>query len=210
MLRNRRIVIVVLVLAALAASPGYAQTADVNPHRNAILVSANLLAPIVGIYTGSVEFPVAANISAFVQPEYFNFRWSVPWLVAVAIEPELADFDFNMTSLGGRVGVHYFPKRVHDGFLVGGSFGYSRVTFRYEGIQVGGNAFQVMARGGYRAILGPVALTPFVELGMNLFTADYRDLFADLGLDDDMLESLIERQFGFAFGLGVSIALALY
>ena len=212
MLNNRRIWIVVLavVLTALAVSPVSAQPADENPHRNAVLVSANLLAPIVGVYTGSVEFPVAPNISLFVQPEYFNFRWSVAWLVLVAIDPELSDFDFNVTSFGGRAGVHYFPNRVHDGLFVGVNAGYARMTFRYQEPQVDGNAFQGMVRGGYRAILGRVALTPYAEIGGTFFGADLTDLFADLELEDDMMENLVERQFGLAFGLGISIALALY
>jgi hypothetical protein len=215
---NRRVWIVALalVIGALAASPLTAQTVEENPHRDAVLVSANLLAPIVGIYTGSVESAVAPNLSVFVQPEYFNFRWSVPWFLLVTLDPELKDFDFNMTLVGGRAGVHYFPGRVHDGFFVGGSVGYARMTFRYEEIRVPSDAFRVMARGGYRVILGQVALTPFAELGVNLLMTDFTDLYARLGLDeipfleDEMLDFLVARQFGFAFGLGISIALALY
>ncbi len=208
--RRGWIITMAVVLTALTAPPIFARPAEANPHRNAILISANPLAPIVGVYTGSVELPVAPNLSLFVQPEYFNVRWSLAWLVLAAIEPDLANFDFNVTSFGGRAGAHYFPNRVHDGLFVGVNAGYARMTFRYEARRINGNAFQGMVRGGYRAILGRVALTPYAEIGGTFLAADLTDLFADLELDDDILENLVERQFGLAFGLGISIALALY
>ncbi len=210
-LTTQRSIAVMLAVAfvMLAAAPIAAQEEE-NPYENAVLLSANLVSPIVGIYTGSVEFGVTPDMSVFLQPEYFNFRWSLVSVILGAIEPEFRDYDFNITMLGGRVGLHYFIDGVHDGFFVGGNAGYSRVGFRFEGRQVRGNAYSAAARGGYRLIYGPVALTPYGELGVNYLSLDYRELFEDLGLDDAVIREFVQRSFGITWGIGLSIALALY
>ncbi len=199
----------VVAVAILVAAPVAAQ-AEENPYENAVLLSANLLSPIVGVYTGSVEFGVSPDVSVFIQPAYFNLRWSLLWLLVEALEPELRDVDFNVTSIGGAAGAHYFPNGVHDGFFVGPGLAYSRLRLRYEGREATGNSFYGGVRGGYRFIAGPIAITPLAELGLTYSTVDYRVFFADLGLSEAELQLLFGRRFGISWGLGISFALALY
>ncbi len=207
--RKHRFSVVMLAFAVLVAAPAAAQ-AEENEYENAVLLSANLLSPIVGVYTGSVEFGVSPDVSVFIQPAYFNLRWSLLWVLFEALEPELRNVDLNVTSIGGAAGAHYFPDGVHDGFFVGPGLAYSRLRLRYEGRQGTGSNFYGGVRGGYRFIAGPIAITPLAELGLTYSTIDYRAFFADLGLSDAELRALFGRRFGISWGLGISFALALY
>ncbi|AFG36557.1 hypothetical protein [Spirochaeta africana] len=209
MYKKTILILLAMALLAMAALPAAAEEPE-NPHANTVLVAVNPFGPIIGLYTGSVEFPITRDMTVVVEPEYFNFRASlVALLLDAANDEDWDELDFNIVSYGGRVGINFFPEQVHNGLLVGGSLGYARTQFSFEGTSVFTNTVQVGGRVGYRFIFDFLALTPFAELNLSRITADVGEIYDDLGIEDEFVQNRIESAYGVNFRFGLAFALAL-
>ena len=157
-------VIAVLVAAGSMASgvPGFAQEQPVSG-----IVGINLVGPLFGIYSGSLELALDQHWSIAVVATYTNAKGSLIETVGV----DRADYE--RWSLGGGAGAHYFlAGRAPIGLFVGVSLEPGYLHARYQSSVV--DAVQLGAHGhfGYRVLWGSVAITPRLQAG-------YRHVFAD-------------------------------
>ena len=108
-IRRLRVVTVLVVAGTIAvASSGFAQTPTALPGQPAAtgLIGVNLLGPIIGIYSGSLELSLDDEWSVFVVPTYFNVKAS---LIGLLIESAGVDRDdYDLWSLSGKIGLNYF------------------------------------------------------------------------------------------------------
>ncbi|MFW6362302.1 MAG: hypothetical protein ACOC0D_00525 [Spirochaeta sp.] len=71
---SKKTILALVFIICVVTLPVSAQETpeETNPNADTKLVSVNLLGPIFGLYTGSVEFPVSENLTVALQPEYMN------------------------------------------------------------------------------------------------------------------------------------------
>ena len=211
----RRFRVVTLLVAACTiavAASGFAQTATTPPGQPAAtgLIGLNLLGPIVGIYSGSLELSLDDRWSVFVVPTYFNVKAS---LIGALIESGGVDpDDYDLWSLSGMIGMNYFltdpaptglfvgawvdPGYIHGRFE-GAALEEGKDTLTVDSIVLGGGVHV-----GYRVLLGPVAITPRIG-------AAYRHVFTEAeGVSDDLKTTVSAAFSGFTFPWGIDLAIA--
>ena len=212
--RNRRFGVVTLLVVACTiavATSGFAQTATALPGQPAAtgLIGLNLLGPIVGVYSGSLELSLDDRWSVFVVPTYFNVKAS---LLGALIESGGVDpDDYDLWSLSGMIGMNYFlidpaptglfvgawvdPGYIHGRFEDSAVAGSDPLTV--ESIVLGGGAHV-----GYRVLLGPVAITPRIG-------AAYRHVFTEAkGVSEDLKTTVSAAFSAFHFPWGIDLAIA--
>ena len=206
-------VVTLLVVAgtvAIAAS-GFAQTPYTHPGQPAAagLVGLNLIGPVFGVYSGSLELSLDDEWSVFVVPTYFNVKAS---LIGVLIESAGVDRDdYNLWSLSGAVGLNYFlADPAPLGFFVGawvepgylqGRFEHSAVA-ESEPVTVDTIVVGAGAHVGYRVLLGPVAITPRVG-------AAYHHVFTEAkGVDEDLKTTVSAAFSRFSIPWGIDLTIA--
>ena len=150
-----------LVAAGIIATavPGLAQEKPVSG-----IVGVNLVGPLFGVYSGSLELALDHHWSITVVPTYFNAKGSLvgALIEVVGVDPD----DYELWSLVGAVGVHYFPTAPSPiGLFVGVSLEPGYLHARFQSSTV--DAVQIGARAhfGYRVLWGPVAITPRLNAG---------------------------------------------
>ncbi|MFW5801386.1 MAG: hypothetical protein ACOCVC_05105 [Spirochaeta sp.] len=209
---SKKTILALVFIICVVTLPVSAQETpeETNPNADTKLVSVNLLGPIFGLYTGSVEFPVSENLTVALQPEYMNFQYSLTGLILQAtLEEEWESYNFNVVSYGGQVALNYFPEGVHNELFFGGYGGYAHMDIQMYDIAVSTQLIQGGARVGYRRVFDFLALTPYAQVGFGLSTTDASELYAELGIaNDPALQTAIDNSFGFSYGFGVSIAIA--
>ena len=212
--RIRRFRVITLLVAACTiavATSGLAQTAPTPPGQPAVtgLIGLNLLGPIVGIYSGSLELSLDDRWSVFVVPTYFNVKAS---LIGALIESGGVDpDDYDLWSLSGMIGANFFlTDPAPTGLFVGawvdpgylhGRFEDSAVADRdpltVDSIVLGGGVHV-----GYRVLLGPVAITPRIG-------AAYRHVFTEAeGVSEDLRTTVSTAFSDFFFPWGIDLAIA--
>ena len=189
---NRFRVITVLVAAGgmAAAVPGFAQEQPVTG-----IVGVNLVGPLFGVYSGSLELALDQNWSIVVVATYFNAKDSLAGiLIEVAgVNPD----DYELWRLGAAVGAHYFlTERAPIGLFAGVSLDSGYLHARYQDSVV--DAVQIGARAhfGYRVLWGPVAITPRLLAGYHHVLADTADITDSFSVG------------GIALGMGVDLGIA--
>ena len=214
MLRTRRFRVVTLLVAACiiaVASSGFAQTATTLPGQPAAtgLIGINLLGPLFGVYSGSLELSLDDRWSVFLVPTYFNVKAS---LFGTLIESAGVDADdYDLWGLSGMIGVNYFMTHpAPTGLFVGAWADPGYLQGRFEDSAVAGletlNVDSIMLGGGvhvgYRVLLGPLAITPRIG-------AAYRHVFADAGGVSEELKTTVSVAFSdFFFPWGIDLAIA--
>ena len=212
--RIRRFRVVMLLVAACTiavATSGFAQTATTPPGQPAVtgLIGLNLLGPIVGIYSGSLELSLNDEWSVFVVPTYFNVKAS---LIGVLIESAGADReDYDLWSLSGKIGVNYFlTDPAPLGLFVGAWADPGYLHGRFEDTAVAGSEritvdSIVIGAGvhvGYRVLLGPVAIAPHVG-------AAYHHVFTEAeGVSEDLKSTVSEAFSRFSIPWGIDLTIA--
>ena len=210
----RRFRVVTLLVAACTiavAASGFAQTATTPPGQPAAtgLIGLNLLGPIVGIYSGSLELSLDDRWSVFVVPTYFNVKAS---LIGALIESGGVDpDDYDLWSLSGMIGMNYFlTDPAPTGLFVGAWVDPGYIHGRFEDSAVVGSdpltVDSIVLGGGvhvgYRVLLGPVAITPRIG-------AAYRHVFTEAeGVSDDLKTTVSAAFSGFTFPWGIDLAIA--
>ena len=213
--RIRRFRVVTLLVAACTiavATSGFAQTATTPPGQPAAtgLIGLNLLGPIVGIYSGSLELSLDDRWSVFVVPTYFNVKAS---LIGALIESGGVDpDDYDLWSLSGMIGANFFlTDPAPTGLFVGAWVdpGYIHGRFEDAAVAEAGGTLTVDsivlgggAHVGYRVLLGPVAITPRIG-------AAYRHVFTEAeGVSEDLKTTVSAAFSGFTFPWGIDLAIA--
>ena len=195
------------------ATAGFAQThatAEAGPSATGVF-GLNLFGPLVGIYSGSLELALDEDWSVFVVPTYFNAKGSLLGALfeIAGVEPD----DYELWSISGALGANYFlTDRAPVGLFVGGSVepGYLYATFKGSALadedaadlevdtfKIGGGVHV-----GYRALLGPIAITPRAGLAYHYLAAE-----AD-GISDDLDRTASAAFSGFSFGWGLDLGIA--
>ena len=213
--RIRRLQVVTLLAVACTiavANSGFAQTAPTPPGQPAAtgLIGLNLLGPIVGIYSGSLELSLDDRWSVFVVPTYFNVKAS---LIGALIESGGVDADdYDLWSLSGMIGANFFltdpaptglfvgawvdPGYLHGRFE-GGALEKDEDSLTVDSIVLGGGVHV-----GYRVLLGPVAITPRIG-------AAYRHVFTEAeGVSEDLQTTVSAAFSDFTFPWGIDLAIA--
>ncbi len=174
--RRWRFVLFAVVLAGIAAAPGFTQ-------RPGSLLQIYPLGPLVGLYSASFEQVLSDESSIFVRTIYHNPQW--------ALFRDLADYLYGVEGLRHEayaawrvkaiVGVSYFLGRAApEGLFLGGGVALGYVAVRddmtspkqvAESLLVGG-----AVHAGYRLILGSIAISPRAELGGLFAFDDFRNI----------------------------------
>lgn len=190
--RSRRFGVVTLLVAACTiavASSGFAQTATTLPGQPAAtgLVGINLIGPIFGVYSGSLELSLDDEWSVFLVPTYFNVKAS---LIGALIESAGVDRkDYDLWGLSGKIGVNYFlTDPAPLGLLVGAWADPGYLHGRFEDSAVAGSERVTVnsvvlgagAHVGYRVLLGPVAITPYAGVAYHHVFTEAEGVSADL------------------------------
>ena len=214
MIRPRcfRVVTLMVVVCTIAvATSGFAQTAAIPPGQpaKAGLIGLNLVGPIFGVYSGTLELSLDDKWSIFVVPTYFNVKAS---LIGALIESAGVDRnDYDLWSLSGMIGVNYFlTDPAPTGLFVGAWVDPGYLQGRFEDSAVAGRdpltvdsiVVGAGAHVGYRVLLGPVAITPRVG-------AAYHRVFAEAeGVSEDLKSTVSAAfsRFSFPWGIDLSIA----
>ena len=212
-IRRFRVVTLLAVACAIAvATSGFAQTATTPPGQPAVtgLIGLNLLGPIVGIYSGSLELSLDDRWSLFVVPTYFNVKAS---LISALIESAGVDADdYDLWSLSGMIGANFFlTDPAPTGLFVGAWVDPGYLHGRFEGaaLEEAGDTLTVDsivlgggAHIGYRVLLGPVAITPRIG-------AAYRHVFTEAeGVSEDLKTTVSAAFSDFTFPWGIDLAIA--
>ena len=211
-IRRFRVVTLLAVACTIAvATSGFAQTSYTPPGQpaKAGLIGLNLIGPIFGVYSGSLELSLDDEWSVFVVPTYFNVKAS---LIGALIESAGVDRDdYDLWSISGAIGVNYFltdPAPI--GLFVGAWVDPGYLQGRFEGSAVADgepltvDSFVVGAGAhvGYRVLLGPVALTPRVG-------AAYHHVFTEAKGVSEELESTVSAAFSrFSIPWGIDLTIA--
>ena len=211
-IRRFRVVTLLAVAGTIAvATSGFAQTSSTPPGQpaKAGLIGLNLIGPIFGVYSGSLELSLDDEWSVFVVPTYFNVKAS---LIGALIESAGVDRDdYDLWSLSGAIGVNYFltdPAPI--GLFVGAWVDPGYLQGRFENSAVAGgepltvDSFVVGAGAhvGYRVLLGPVALTPRIG-------AAYHHVFTEAEGVSEELESTVSAAFSrFSIPWGIDLTIA--
>ncbi len=212
--RIRRFRVVTLLVAACTiavATSGFAQTATTPPGQPAAtgLVGLNLIGPIFGFYSGSLELSLDDKWSVFVVPTYFNVKAS---LIGALFESAGVDRDdYDLWSLSGMIGVnHFLTDPAPTGLFVGAWVDPGYLHGRFEDSAVAGMdpvtvdsiVIGAGAHVGYRVLLGPLAITPRVG-------AAYHHVFTEAeGVSED-LKSTVSAAFSrFSIPWGVDLTIA--
>ena len=209
--RFRVVTLLAIACTITVATSGFAQTPYTPPGQpaKAGLIGLNLIGPIFGIYSGSLELSLDDEWSVFVVPTYFNVKAS---LIGALIESAGVDRDdYDLWSLSGAIGVNYFltdPAPI--GLFVGAWVDPGYLHGRFEGDAVADgepltvDSFVVGAGAhvGYRVLLGPVALTPRVG-------AAYHHVFTEAKGVSEELESTVSAAFSrFSIPWGIDLTIA--
>ncbi len=189
---NRFRVIAVLVAAGsmAAAIPGFAQEQPVSG-----IAGVNLMGPLFGVYSGSLELALDQHWSIVVVATYFNAKGSLTGALIEVVGVDADDYE--LWSLGGAVGAHYFlTERAPLGLFAGVSLESGYLHARYQSSVV--DAVQIGARAhfGYRVLWGPVAITPRLQAGYHHVFADTADIKGKFSVG------------GPSIGLGVDLGIA--
>ena len=212
---TRSLVFRLLVAACMltVATAGFAQTsaAEEGPSATTV-VGLNLFGPLVGIYSGTLEFALHEDWSVVVVPTYFNVKGGV--LGALFGSADVPEEDYELWSISGALGANYFlTERAPAGLFVGGSVepGYLFASFKGEAVDpehvedtVDVDTFKIggAVHVGYRALLGAVAITPRAGLA-------YHYLFDEADGISDKLDRAASSAFtGFSFGWGLDLGIA--
>jgi len=118
---------IALALCALVIASGLAfaeDKADKPAADQKVLVSPNILGPLVGYYSATLEFKVNENISAELAPAFFNLG-SIP-IFGTQLTSDGVGFWYG----GCKLGVDYYTKETFKGpfigaYVKGGVFNYS-------------------------------------------------------------------------------------
>ena len=214
--RIRRFRVVTLLVAACTiavASSGFAQTATTLPGQPAAtgLIGVNLLGPIIGIYSGSLELSLDDEWSVFVVPTYFNVKAS---LIGLLIESAGADRDdYDLWSLSGKIGLNYFlTDPAPTGLFVGAWVDPGYLHGRFEGAALAEDDAETLtvdsfvvgggAHVGYRVLLGPLAITPHVG-------AAYHHVFTEAeGVSEDLISTVSAAFSRFSIPWGIDLTIA--
>ena len=206
-------VVTLLVVAATIAfaTSGFAQTGYTPPGQPAAtgLIGLNLIGPIFGVYSGSLELALDDEWSVFVVPTYFNVKAS---LIGVLIESAGVDRDdYDLWSLSGAIGVNYFlTDPAPFGLFVGAWVDPGYLQARLEGSAVAGSepvevdsiVVGAGAHVGYRVRLGPVAVTPRVG-------AAYHHVFTEAeGVSEDLKTTVSAAFSRFSIPWGIDLTIA--
>ena len=108
-IRRFRVVTLLAVACTIAvATSGFAQTSYTPPGQpaKAGLIGLNLIGPIFGVYSGSLELSLDDEWSVFIVPTYFNVKASLIGALIESTGVERDDYD--LWSLSGALGVNYF------------------------------------------------------------------------------------------------------
>ena len=191
-LRRFRFVLLVVVLAALIAAPGFAQM-----HEKSTLVSINPVGPLLGVYSASFEQALDVELSISVGATYFNAKAG---LLGAGINLAGVE-DYEFWSFSGSVGVNYYVSGTAPaGGFVGAAVepGYLKVTL--EQVPVESVLLGAAAYAGYRAFFfDSIAIAPYVGIGYAYAFADFSEI------DNDNLRAATGG-IAFPFGINVSIA----
>ena len=127
-----------------AAVAGLAQEQPVSG-----VVGVNLAGPLFGIYSGSLELALDQHWSMVVVATYFNAKGS---LAGTMIEVVVVDRDdYELWSLGGGGGAHYFlTERAPLGLYVGVTLesGYLHARYQSSVMDAGVGGGHAAAAGG--------------------------------------------------------------
>jgi len=210
--RRFRVVTLLVVACTIAvATSGFAQTATALPGQPAAtgLIGLNLLGPIVGIYSGSLELSLDDRWSVFVVPTYFNVKASLlgALIESGGVDPE----DYDLWSLSGMIGMNFFlTDPAPTGLFVGAWVDPGYIHGRFEDSAVAGadplTVDSIVLGGGahvgYRVLLGPVAITPRIG-------AAYRHVFTEAeGVSEDLKTTVSAAFSDFHFPWGIDLAIA--
>ena len=211
-IRRFRVVTLLAVACTIAvATSGFAQTATTPPGQPAAtgLIGLDLIGPIFGVYSGSLELSLDDEWSVFVVPTYFNVKAS---LIGVLIESAGVDRDeYDLWSLSGKIGLNYFlTDPAPTGLFVGAWVDPGYLHGRFEGdavpdrdpLTVDSMVIGAGAHVGYRVLLGPLAITPRVG-------AAYHHVFTEAeGVSED-LKSTVSAAFSrFSIPWGIDLTIA--
>lgn len=211
---NRRLVARVVMVACMlaVATSGVAQTraADQGPATTGVF-GLNLFGPVVGIYSGSLEFTLHEDWSMFLVPTYFNAKGSL--LGALFQISGIDEDDYELWSITGALGANYFlTDRAPLGLFVGGSVEPGYLYARFEGSALDDDdgpplvldTFKIAGgvHVGYRVLWGPVAITPRAGLAYHYLEAEAK------GLAQELEQAASAAFTGFSFGWGLDLGIA--
>ena len=211
---NQRLVARVVMVACMlaVATSGAAQTraADQGPATTGVF-GLNLFGPVVGIYSGSLEFALHENWSMFLVPTYFNAKGSL--LGALFQIAGIDEDDYELWSITGALGANYFlTDRAPLGLFVGGSVEPGYLYARFEDSALDDDdapplvldTFKIAGgvHVGYRVLWGPVAITPRAGLSYHYLEAEAK------GLAEELERAASAAFTGFSFGWGLDLGIA--
>ena len=207
----KRIVIPAVILIFAGAVAGFAEgmieeenkVRDGGP-RN--LVSANLFAPIVGIYSGSYERAIDDEFSAYVNPQYFNYNLGIQRVFAY-------DERFSWWSLQSDFGVNYYLEGALEEIYVGGGpvLGYERIEWDEDAIgnpSASGVTLGAQAHVGYLFIFEFDSIAPQagIRYTTTLTGVNIDDEFE--GVDTTYFNNASDVSGNLQFPLGIKLSIA--
>ena len=215
----RRLATVLLIVGGVAiASSGAAEKPAERPalKEPSTVVGVNLLGPVLGLYSGSLEHSVGDALSLFVIPSYYNLKFGIldPFALSEGwIERD--DYDFRVVSIS--VGANYFinhgaPSGLFVGALIEPGYYSGQVrgsaldpNFNGVSLDLEGYVITAAAHVGYRLIWDRVTVTPRVGVGYQ-FSLDsmlVTSVSDDMGL---VLRGFLDNGWLLPWGIDIGVA----